>query len=298
MKRMTKTRTTAAKTSVKKKTVVKHVSLAMHSSSSPDWGTPMLLRAFSASVLAPAAFGPAIDLDYASSAYWQDWWPNPAERPTAFLDGAKGRDVLVAADRFNAGAAARARFKKSESELQIGSGHLNAPGLDGGDMVQQCWALFEEDHRTGKLGSGNWVGFSVEQFGSLQNVAERNPLSTSADDLITTIVPSRRAHYVVHPKALIAITKKKQARRDKRSKEYAREQRLLQRLRKREDDRPVDAGAPSHLSYVTILWHRDRAVRRAQMERARAFLKEQQQDPKSLLFKFEAIGPLDLEASR
>ena len=99
MKRMTKTRTTAAKTSVKKKTVAKHVSLAMHSSSSPDWGTPMLLRAFSASVLAPAAFGPAIDLDYASSAYWQDWWPNPAERPTAFLDGAKGRDVLVAADR-------------------------------------------------------------------------------------------------------------------------------------------------------------------------------------------------------
>lgn len=292
VKRMTKTRTTAAKTSVKKP--AKHVSLAMHSSSSPDWGTPMLLRAFSACVLSPAAFGPAIDLDYASSAYWQDWWPNPAERPTAFLDGTKGRDVLVEADRFAAVSAARSRFRRADSELQIGSGHLNAPGLDGGDMVQQCWTLFEQDHRTGKLGSGNWVGFSVEQFGSLQNVAERNPLTTGPDDLITTIVPSRRAHYVVHPKALIAITKKKQARRDKRSKEYAREQRLLQRLRKREDDRPVDAGAPSHLSYVTILWHRERDVRRAQMERARAFLNEQRQDPKSLLYKFEAIGPLEV----
>jgi len=56
----------------------------------------------------------------------------------------------------------------------------------------------------------------------------------------------------------------------------------------------VDAGAPSHLSYVTLLWHRARDVRRAQMERARAFLKEQQQDPKSLLYKFEAIGPLEV----
>jgi len=292
VKRMTTKRTAAARTSVKKP-AAKHVSLAMHSLSSPDWGTPMLLRAFSACVLAPAAFGPAIDLDYASSAYWQDWWPNPAERPSAFLDGSKGRDVLVAADRI---AAARTfkRFKTPDPHMLIGAGHLNAPGLDGGDMVQQCWALFEEDHRTGKLGSGNWVGFSVEQFGSLQNVAERNPLTTDTDDLITTIVPSRRAHYVVHPKALIAITKKKQARRDRESTQWAAEQRLLSRLRKREDDRPVDAGAPSHLSYVTLLWHRARDVRRAQMERARAFLKEQQQDPKSLLYKFEAIGPLEV----
>ena len=293
MKRMSKKRTTAAKTS-SKKTAGKHVALAMHSASSPDWGTPMLLRAFSACVLAPAAFGPAIDLDYASSAYWQDWWPNPAERPTAFLDGTKGCDVLVEADRFSAVAAARKRFKGAESDLQIGSGHLNAPGLDGGDMVQQCWALFEKDHRTGKLGSGNWVGFSIEQLGSLQNVAERNPLTTGTDDLITTIVPSRRAHYVVHPKALIEITKKKQARRDRTSKAWEREQRLLQRLRSREDDRPVDAGAPSHLSYVSLLWHHNRTIRREQMKRARAFLDEQRQDKKSLLYKFEAIGPLEL----
>jgi Holliday junction resolvase-like predicted endonuclease len=111
-----------------------------------------------------------------------------------------------------------------------------------------------------------------------------------------TIVPSRRAHYVVHPKQLIAITKKKQKRRERKSKQWIAEQRLIQRLRQRTDDAPVDAGAPSHLSYVTILWHRDRAVRRTQMEAARAFLEEQKADKKSLLHKFEVIGPLELEA--
>lgn len=256
---------------------------AMHSAASPEWGTPMLLRLFSTRVLEPAAMGRAIDLDYASSAYWQDWWPVPQDRPHAFLDGSPGRDVLVEADRH---AACPRR----------GSGHLNAPGLAGGEMVQKCWGLFEQDHREEKLGSGFWVGYSVEQFGSLQNVGKRNPLTCAAEDLITTIVPSRRAHYVLHPKDLIAVTKKKQTRRPRKSKEWQREQRLIARLVQRTDDRPVDAGAPSHLSYVSILWHRDRAVRGKQMSIARQFLEEQRADSKSLLFKYEAIGPLDLEA--
>ena len=277
-----------ARTMKKKQPIKKRIEptgLAQHSSASYDWGTPMLLRRFSACVLRPAAMGEAIDLDYASADYWQAWWPDPKDRPHAFLDGSKGRDVLVEADR-------------RAAAPRLGSGHFNPPGIGGGDMVQQCWGLFEEDHRKEKLGSGYWVGFSVEQFGSLQNVGERNPLTTGADDLITSIVPSRRAHYVVPPEQLIAITQKKQKRREKKSKQWLAEQRLIQRLRERTDDRPVDAGAPSHLSYVTILWHRDRAVRRTQMEAARAFLKEQQADKKSLLHKFEAIGPLELGARR
>jgi hypothetical protein len=281
----------AKKKHVKKKSAPKSVSKsahatpsgAMHSAASPEWGTPMLLRRFSTRVMEPAAMGRAIDLDYASSAYWQAWWPDDADRPHAFLDGSPGRDVLVEADRRAAAA-------------KLGSGHLNAPGLAGGEMVQKCWELFEQDHREEKLGSGFWVGYSVEQFGSLQNVGARNPLTCAADDLITTIVPSRRAHYVLHPKDLIAVTKKKQARRSRKSKEWQREQRLIDRLVQRTDDRPVDAGAPSHLSYVSILWHRDRAVRGKQMSIARQFLEEQRADPKSLLFKYEAIGPLDLEA--
>jgi hypothetical protein len=277
---MTKHTTRASKQSVRKQTL----SLAQHSAASPEWGTPMLLRRFGARMLAPAAMCAVVDLDYASSAYWNLWW-DACDRPNAFLDGSAGRDVLVEVDR-------RAAVPR------LGSGFMNAPGLAGGDMVQQCWGLFEEDHRLEKLGSGYWVGFSVEQLGSLQNVGERNPLTCGVDDLITTIVPSRRAHYVVHPEQLIAITKKKQKRRERRSKQWIAEQRLIQRLRARTDDAPVDAGAPSHLSYVTILWHRDRAVRRRQMESARLFLTEQQADPKSLLHKFEAIGPLDLVVRR
>lgn len=255
-----------------------------HSNELCSWGTPPILRRFAATVLAPAAMGRAIDLDYASSTYHQKWWEE-ADRPHAFLDGSKGRDVLVEEDRRAAAS-------------RLGSGFLNPPGLHGGRMIQLCWKLFEEDHRKELLGSGFWQGFSIEQCGSLQNVGERNPLTTDADDLITTIVPSRRAHYVIPPDQLIAITKKKQKRRDRKSKQWIAEQRLITRLRNRTDDRPVDAGAPSHLSFSTILWHRDRAVRRTQMEAARAFLKEQQADKKSLFHKFEAIGPLDLEAKK
>lgn len=130
------------------------VALAMHSDASPEWGTPPILRRFGARVLAPAAMGRSIDLDYASSAYWQQWW-DEADRPHAFLDGSKGRDVLVEADR-------------RAAAPRLGSGFHNAPGIGGGEMVQKCWGLFEEDHRQEKLGSGFWVGYSVEQFGSLQ----------------------------------------------------------------------------------------------------------------------------------
>ena len=277
MKRSTKSSKT--KTSKKPKRI-ESLALAMHSDASPEWGTPMILRRFGARVLAPAAMGRSIDLDYASSAYWNQWWDED-DRPHAFLDGSRGRDVLVAADR----RAAMAR---------LGAGFMNAPGIGGGDMVQKCWELFEDDHRKEELGSGFWVGYSIEQCGSLQNIGERNPLTCGEADLITTIVPSRRAHYVLHPDQLIAITKKKQKRRDRKSKEWKKEQQLIQRLRARTDDAPVDAGAPSHLSYITILWHRDRAVRRKQMEAALAFLKEQQADAKSLLHRFEVIGPLEV----
>jgi hypothetical protein len=277
---MTTKRRSAAKTTTKPLTQA----LAMHSAESPDWGTPILLRRFSARVMAPAAKGRAIDLDYASSAYWQQWW-DEADRPLVYLDGSKGRDVLVAADR-------RAAVQRFAWGPKIGSGHFNAPGLNGGGMVQSCWEVFEQDHREEQLDSGFWCGYSVEQLGSLQNVGERNPLTCGADDLITTIVPSRRVHYVLSPEQLIAITKKKQKKRVKRSPKWLVEQRLIERLLNREDEAPVDGGAPTHLSYMSILWAHDRAVRSLQMKIAREFLKEQQANEKSVLHKFEVIGSL------
>ena len=266
---------------------IKLRALAMHSAASPDWGTPMILRRFAACALAPGARGSSIDLDYASSSYWQSWWPEPTDQPRAFLDGSRGRDVLVEADR-----------RAAHPHPAPGTGFLNAPGLNGGDMAQKCWGLFEEDHRTQKLGSGCWVGYSIEQFGSLQNVGTRNPLTTHRDDLITTIVPSRRANYVLHPEQLIAITLRKQKSRDGRSKQWRAEQRLIERLRARTTEAPVSAGAPSHLSYVTFLWHHARDERRAQMKEAREFLKDQGGNPKSLFHKFEVIGSLELEGKK
>ena len=280
-KHMTKRTTRPSKTARTPKTPA----LAMHSAASPEWGTPMLLQRFAVSVLRPAAkTTSAIDLDYSSASYWQQWWPD-GDKPYAFLDGSKGRDVLVAEDR-------------DAACTDRGSGFENAPGIAGGEMVKLCWELFEIDHRDNKLGSGFWVGYSVETLGSLQNVGARNPLTCGEDDLITTIVPSRRAHYVVHPEDLIAITQRKMKKRDRGSKQRRKEQVLIERLRNRTDDAPVDAGAPSHLSYVTLLWHRERAVRRVQMEAARQFLKEQSLNEKSLLHKFEAIGPLELETKK
>src|SRR4029077_2309607 len=73
--------------------------LAQHSNASADWGTPELVRRLAACVLRPAAMTNAIDLDYSSSAYWNQWWPDAKSRPAAYLDGSPGRDVLIEADR-------------------------------------------------------------------------------------------------------------------------------------------------------------------------------------------------------
>lgn len=269
---------------MRRKPVADFTGLAMHSAASPDWGTPMLLRSFAAAVLRPAATKrSAIDLDYATSAYWQSWWP-AGDQPWAYLDGSPGRDVLTA-DRE---AACPGR----------GSGFFNPPGLDGGAMVQKCWELYEEDHCKERLGSGVWIGYSLEHFASFQGVGERNPLTVGIDDLITTIVPSRRCRYLLHPEQLIAITRKKQLRRDKRSKQWRVEQRRIEQLRARKDDAPVPGNAPSHASYVTILWSPARVVRRRQMAAARQFLGEQRRDEKSLLYRFEVIGSLDMPSKK
>jgi hypothetical protein len=255
--------------------------LAMHSAASADWGTPMLLRRFAAHVLRPAALGSsAIDLDYATGAYWQAWWPDDT-RPSAYLDGSPGKDVLVSEDR-------------DAVCPDRGSGFLNAPGLGGGEMVQRCWELFEEDHREKKLGSGFWDGFSLEQFASLQGIGGRNPLTVGVDDLITTLVPSRRARYLLHPEQFLEILRKRQVKLDKRSTQWRAAKRKMDLLRNRTDEAPIASSAPSHASYVTILWSGVRATRREQMARTRQFLAEQRGDPKSLLHRFEAIGPLDM----
>lgn len=252
-------------------------SAAMHSNASPDWGTPPIVRRFCALFLRPAAHGDAIDLDYSSSAYWQRHWPE-GMRPTAFLDGSEGRDVLVEADR-------RAAIKRKT----CGAGFENPPGLDGGRMIQRCWEVFEGDHRSGWLESGAWIGFSLEQLASLQGVGDRNPLSCS-DGTVVTVVPSRRIRYELHPEALIELLLKKQGKREKGSPQWQDEARQIKKLRDRADDAPVPGLAPTHASYITLLPSKTKVTRRRQFEAMRQFLKSQKDQPRSPFQQVEIIG--------
>lgn len=247
--------------------VPKHEMMAQHSAANPAWGTPAIVKMLATRVLAPASdVAVPIELDYASSAYWNMLWPE--ECPLRFLDGKRGRDVLVDADRF-------------PTAMPISTGFFNAPGLDGGRMIQRCWDVFVGDYAgsavhgaTSKLDSGVWVGFSIEQTASLQNVeAPFHPLSPN----VTTLVPSRRFRYLLHPLEMIEIwrrkLKKATAAKDAAKVRYIRGE--IETLQERKDDRPVVGDAPPHASYVTILWSHDEDVRDEQREALRAFLKEQ-----------------------
>lgn len=256
-------------------------SIAMHSAASPDWGTPWIVRRFAQEFLrASATSGSLIDLDYSSSAYWQSHWPG-GHRPNAYLDGSKGRDVLVEADRL------RAMGGKT-----CGAGFDNPPGLDGGQMIQRSWEIFETDHRMGRMQSGVWIGFSLEQVTSLQGVSQRNPLSH--DELIATIVPCRRIRYELHPKALIELLLKKQKKREKKSKQWIAEQRQIEKLRDRTSDAPVPGLAPTHASYVSVLMNEKKTIRRQQLDDARKFLASQAEDPRSPFQRYEVIGSLEM----
>ncbi len=229
-----------------------------------------------------------IDLDYSSSAYWHGAWSDDT-RPMTYLDGSVGHDVLVGEDRVN-----------HMPSRGGGTGYFNPAGLDGGDMVQKCWAIFCGDHTSGLLSSGVWTGFSVEHFASLQNVEvaqsatvtrlRMHPLSGD----VTTIVPSRRARYLQHPLALIALTKKKQARRKRNSKlgmkEWKGFQRQLDKLAARADDSPIAGDAPPHASYMSILWSFAHAVRRRQMKALRSFLAAQAKIEGSLFERVAIVG--------
>ena len=257
--------------------VAPHVPLAMHSSAAADWGTPHLIRRFAACVLRPASVGDSIDLDYASSAYWHLQWPDRT-RPDVYLDGSSGRDVLELADRV-------AALPKGG----VGTGFINPPGFGGGEMVQRCWEVFELDHREGRLRSGVFVGFSLEQLACLQGVAPRHPLS--GED-ITTLVPSRRARYLLHPEQAIAIAEKKLSRRPNRTDPPL--ERHIARLRGRSDDSPITGDAPPHASSFTILWAKDKPTRRRQMDACKSFLAAQAQpdQSKSLFHEVAVIGTL------
>lgn len=275
---------------------------AQHSADSPDWGTPAEMKMLALRVLKPAApqraNGCAISLDYSSSAYWQSHWASLAEddlftvsstRPAAFLDGKPGRNVLELKHRL--AAYGRAGVAAMPGHGFSGTGFINPAGLDGGDMVQQCWRLFVDDYLKNRMISGVWVGFNIETLSSLQNLADMetplHPLSVCDPQLaaLSTIIPSRRARYLVHPKRMEAVIKKKIARHESGTKERRALRKQLAKLRARKTDAPVSGDQPPHASYVTILWARDMRLRADQYDRLRAFLVDAARDPKALFHR-------------
>lgn len=246
---------------------------AMHSAERPDWGTPIVGKILAARVLAPAANSTWIDLDYATNAYWHAHWPEGMQ-PRFYLDGSRGRDVLLQKDRRNAVGAV------------CGAGFMNPPGLDGGKMVKKCWRLLVEDYLSDWLRSGVYVGFSLEQLASLQGAAPLHPLSPG----VVTILPSRRGRYLLHPDQLIALYRKKLKKLKRGAASYKALDKKVKGLRSRTNDDPVVGAAPTHASFITCLLSKRKATRVQQLEQLRAFLDEQTHVDRSWFQKVAVIG--------
>ncbi len=257
---------------------------ALTSSASADWGTPETVRRFAACVLRPAARSDqAIDVDAMSSSYWQAQWA-PGDRPRECFDGTKGRDVFFVED-WDA---------MTLRCAGIGSAFCNPAGDASGTVIQNAWYALNDLHRAKKIGSFFWVGFNLEQLRSL--IPEGDEVARDAlhplDARVMTVLPSKRISYMVHPEAMIKLVEAKLAKRPAVAVdgETRRLRQQLDTLRARSDDSPVVGGAPTHASYLTIVWHHDASTRRRQQRAAKDFLKAQRDLPKSALVRAMSIG--------
>jgi hypothetical protein len=237
---------------------------ALTSSASANWGTPETIRRLAACVLRPAAItGQAVDLDAASSAYWQAQW-SPRDRPTNYFDGAAKGDCLDPAawpDR-------------------VGSVFCNPPGDAGGVMVQAFWSLLVKRWQARRCASVFWIGFNLEQLRSLQNI-DTHPLSAG----VCTLLPGRRVAYMVSPQDMIDLLQAKLVRR-----EGDKDRKRIAELERRADDSPVTGSAPTHASYLSVLWSHDKACRKRQQRALLDFLKGQKDLPRSPLQRCAVVG--------
>lgn len=254
---------------------------ALTSSVSDDWGSPEAIRRFASVVLAPAASEPestSIDLDPSTSQYWNEQW-EPRARPAQFFDG-KGMGDCYSIDHWEAKAP------------QIGSAFWNPNGDPTGENVQAAWSILEARHRAGKIGSAVWVGFSLEQLRSLlPDAAERKAgVRSPLDPRVACVFPGRRVSYMCHPNAMIAIIEKRLTKpggSDRKQLERRRDE-----LLNRSDDSPVKGPAPTHSSYLAILWDARKKIRDKQQTAARKFLAAQASVPKSIFERHEVIGAI------
>lgn len=255
---------------------------ALTSSASCNWGTPAIVRAFSATVLRPASLlGSAIDVDASTSAYWQAQW-NDADRPVRYFDGsAPVLDILELA-------------AWQALPTEIGTVHENPPGDPSGKLVQMCWDMLEIRWQSGEIDSLCWVGFSLEQMRSLQNTPRGQAHGTAINPLsrdigVGSIVPGRRISYMVHPRdAVHALTQRmRKLTRGAARDALAAKVRAIQALK---SDAPIPGDAPTHSSYLTVLWSHDDEKRAQQQEAARVFLASQRDVKGSPFQTYALIG--------
>jgi hypothetical protein len=88
---------------------------------------------------------------------------------------------------------------------------------------------------------------------------------------------------------MIAICEKRLKSKDD-GPEAARLAKRIAELRERASDAPVPGPAPTHSSYITIIWHREARIRRRQQAAARSFLKAQRTLPGSVLERAVCVG--------
>lgn len=269
---------------------IAHSRLALTSSASSDWGTPEVVRRMIACVLRPASTSDAIDVDAASSTYWQQQWA-AGDRPVAFLDGSEGRDGMSRDGWLRAIAEVRKAYNLSSEDGPIGSAHCNPPGLDQGHVVQAFAYGLSELHREGRVDSYGWVGFSLEQLRSLLpqpgNDREAKALHPLHPE-VCTVFPGRRLQFLCRPEQMIAIIRKRLANGGGSEKKRLEDR--LQALLTRADDSPVTGPAPTHSNYITFAWSHSASTKREQKKLLKAFLVGQANVPRSPFQRYAIIG--------
>jgi hypothetical protein len=183
---------------------------AFHLSESADWGTPRPVVDLARGVLGQ------VDFDAASSGAW-----NAVIGAAHFYDGSKGRN-LIAGDPVPAG---------------VRTVICNPPGDITGELVRSFWMCLVDRWLHREIDSLFWIGFSFEQFVSLQKLADGSPspYPSPLSSCAATLVGRKRWRYL----------------------------RMV-------DGVAVEGDKPTHGSYATLLPSHEARERRQQLQVMRA----------------------------
>lgn len=146
---------------------------AFHLSKTAEYGSPPLIIETARTLMG------GIDVDVASSAFWnrrvKASWYHTKERSA--LDVARWDEVPVGK-----------RWTKLRRLLNAKI-YLNPPGDPSGELVKRFWARLVDEYLSGHIAQAFWVGFNLNQLGSLQTSYDVSPLD------FPTLFARRRSKY-------------------------------------------------------------------------------------------------------